>query len=96
MERSITVKILGKDYLLKATSEKHEQFIRKAAASINTIFDSYNEKYSGASSREDILVFMALNICMKNLNYQEQMVALQKEAENLEKEMKGYIENIER
>ena len=95
MERSITVKILGTDYTLKATSEKHEQFIRTAAKNINEIFEAYAGKFD-SRSKEDVLVFMALNVCMTNLNYQEQMAALQKEAENLEREMKGYIEKIER
>ncbi len=95
MGRSITVKILGTEYTLKATSEKQEQFIRTAAKNINEIFEAYAEKFD-SRSKEDVLVFMALNICMTNLHYQEQMMALQNEAENLEREMKGYIEKIER
>ncbi|MBR4134702.1 MAG: cell division protein ZapA, partial [Bacteroidales bacterium] len=41
MEQSITIKIAGKDYPLKATSPEMEQLMRLAADSINQKLAAY-------------------------------------------------------
>ena len=47
------------------------------------------------SDTVDVLIFVALNICMKKLNVEEEMKNLQAEADALEREFAGYLENID-
>ena len=42
-----------------------------------------------------MLIFTAFNVCLKNLTYREEIKKLQKEAEELEKEFKAYLEKID-
>ena len=60
MEQSITIKIAGKDYPLKATSPEMEQLMRLAADSINQKLAAYDAKFPD-KTLVDKLSFVALN-----------------------------------
>ena len=94
MERMIRVKILDKEYQLKATSENEEQLIRVAAESVTNLAKKFSQSFEGGDDR-DVLIFTAFNVCLKNLTYREEIKKLQKEAEELEKEFKAYLEKID-
>ncbi len=92
--RNINVTILSRSFNLKATSERHEQLIRVAVESLNKMAKQYSQNYPD-SDESDILRFLALNVCLKNLNYKEEILRLQSEAETLEREISGYLDNID-
>ena len=94
MVRKISVKILDKEYELKAASENEEQLIRVAADSVTKLAKQFSRQFDGADER-DVLIFTAFNVCLKNLTYREEIKKLQKEAEELEKEFKAYLEKID-
>ena len=92
--RNINVTILARPFNLKATSERHEQLIRVAVESLNKMAKQYSQNYPD-SDESDILRFLALNVCLKNLNYNDEIRRLQSEAETLEMEISGYLDNID-
>ena len=94
MVRKISVKILDKEYELKAASENEEQLIRVAADSVTKLAKQFSRQFDGGDER-DVLIFTAFNVCLKNLTYREEIKKLQKEAEELEKEVKAYLEKID-
>ncbi len=94
VERNINVTILSRQFKLKATSERSEQLIRIAVDGLNNMGRQYAQNYPD-SKEPDILRFIALNVCMKNLNYKEEICRLQSETEALEREISGYLENID-
>ncbi len=94
MIRKINVTILGKQFSLQANSERQERFIRVAAETLNRMAEQYSAKFQ-QSDTVDVLIFVALNICLKKLNCEEEMKNLQAEADALEREFAGYLENID-
>lgn len=94
MARKITVSIRRKSYALMASSEQHERLIRLAADNVDRLIENYAGKFKAQDS-DDILIFTALNVCMQNLNYKEEILKLQQEAEALEREFKGYLDKID-
>ncbi len=92
--RNINITILSRRFNLKATSERHEQIIRIAADSLNRMAEQYSKNYPD-SDESDIMRFVALNVCMKNLNYKDEIRRLQTETETLEREISGYLESID-
>lgn len=92
--RNINVTILNRSFNLKATSERHEQLIRIAVDSLNRMAEQYARNYP-SNDESDILRFIALNVCMKNLNYKDEIRRLQSEAEAVEREISGYLEKAD-
>ena len=62
--------------------------------SLNKMAKQYSQNYPD-SDESDILRFLALNVCLKNLNYKDEIRRLQSEAETLEREISGYLDNID-
>ncbi len=94
IQREISVTILSSSFRLKATSERNEQLIRAAADGLNRMAKQYSQNYPDKDD-SDILRFVALNVCLKNLNYKEEIRTLQSETEALEREISGYLDNID-
>lgn len=94
MTRKINVTILGKQFGLQASSEIQERFVRIAADTLNKMVEQCSAQFQ-QSDTVDVLIFVALNICMKKLNVEEEMKNLQAEADALEREFAGYLENID-
>ena len=94
MTRKINVTILGKQFGLLTSSERQERFVRIAADTLNRMVEQCSAQFQ-QSDTVDLLIFVALNICMKKLNVEEEMKNLQAEADALEREFAGYLENID-
>lgn len=94
MTRKINVTILGKQFGLQTSSERQERFVRIAADTLNKMVEQCSAQFQ-QSDTVDVLIFVALNICMKKLNVEEEMKNLQAEADALEREFAGYLENID-
>ena len=94
MTRKINVTILGKQFGLHTSSERQERFVRIAADTLNRMVEQCSAQFQ-QSDTVDVLIFVALNICMKKLNVEEEMKNLQAEADALEREFAGYLENID-
>ncbi len=94
MTRKINVTILGKQFCLQTSSERQERFVRIAADTLNRMVEQCSAQFQ-QSDTVDVLIFVALNICMKKLNVEEEMKNLQAEADALEREFAGYLENID-
>ena len=94
MTRKINVTILGIQFCLQTSSERQERFVRIAADTLNKMVEQCSTQFQ-QSDTVDVLIFVALNICMKKLNVEEEMKNLQAEADALEREFAGYLENID-
>ena len=94
MTRKINVTILGKQFGPQTSSERQERFVRIAADTLNKMVEQCSAQFQ-QSDTVDVLIFVALNICMKKLNVEEEMKNLQAEADALEREFVGYLENID-
>ena len=95
MAQSITIKIAGKTYNLKAASEEQEQFMRLAAEGINKKLSNFDARYSGAEMI-DKLAFVTLNEAVNRLAYQARLSELEKEIDALKAETGSYLEKIEK
>lgn len=97
MSQSITVKIAGTGYPLKADSPEMEQLIRTAAEAINQKLAAYDAKFPD-KSLSDKLSFVALNEAVGKLSIQKRSAefsaAVSDEAERLGKDLEDYLENI--
>lgn len=93
MEQSITIRIAGKEFPLKANSPREEELIRRSAEAIGKMIAAYQSKYP---TREltDILSFVALNEGINALRLQQQLEAAGAEAEALTKDITTYLEGI--
>ena len=94
-QQSISIKIADRPYSLKVTSPEQEDVIRKAADEVNRKISAYQDRMPGKGMVE-LLSFAALNVCMANINLQEQLKMLAQEEQGLVKELEGYLENIDR
>ena len=65
-----------------------------AAESVTNLAKKFSQSFEGGDDR-DVLIFTALNVCLKNLAYRDEIRNLQREAENLEKEFKAYLDKID-
>lgn len=95
MAQSISIKIAERTYSLKVSSPEQEEVIRKAADDINRKVTLYQEKFPDKGILE-ILSFVALNVCMANLNLQRQMKEMTDAEDGLAKELEGYLDNIDK
>ena len=95
MAQSISIKIAERAYSLKVTSPDQEEVIRKAADDINRKIALYQEKFPDKGIA-DILSFMALNVCMANIQLQNQMKEMVEGEAKLAKELEGYLDNIDK
>lgn len=94
-EQSITIKIAGKDYALKANSAEMEQLMRIAAETINQRLSAYDAKYPD-KTLADKLAFVTLSETVSRLSYQKKLSALGEEAKRLQSETDRYLENIDK
>ena len=95
MAQSINIKIAGRPYNLSATSPEHEEIIRKAADDINRKIDQYQAKFPTKGMNE-IMSFMALNVCMSNILLQRQVDSMKDGEKLLASELERYLENIDK
>ena len=95
MEQSIKIKIADREYPLKVSSSEKEEVIRKAAADLSKKISLYQDKYPNKGMIE-ILSFVALNVSMTNVVLQKQVDSANEEGEGLARELRSYLENIDK
>jgi len=93
-EQSITLKIAGKDYSLKANSPEMEQTMRLAADDVNKLFAHYTDIYQDRAP-EDKLAFVALLETVYKISTQRKAKALSDELQAFEKDVENYLKGIE-
>ncbi len=91
--QSITLKIAGKEYSLKAASPEMERSMRIAADTINQKLAAYDAKFPDKTLL-DKLSFVTLNETIGRLTAQKKYSALESEIEKLQKAADSYLENI--
>ena len=93
MDQSITIKIAGKEYSLKASSPEMERCMRLAAEDINKRLSAYDEKYPD-KSLEDKLAFVTLNETVSKITALGKLNALVNEVAGLTGELEAYLSGI--
>lgn len=93
--QSITLRIAGKEYSLRAASPEMEQLMRLAADDINRMLAKYNEKFPD-KSLEDKLAFVTLNETVSKISYQRKLASLCDEAKALKEDTDSYLKGIEK
>ena len=94
MEQSITLKIAGKEYQLKASSPEMEQYMRIAAENINGKLSVYDSRYPG-KDLFDKLVFVTLNEAFGRLSAQRKLALRDEEEGKLLEQIDSYLGGIE-
>ena len=95
MEQSITIKIAGKDYPLKATSPEMEQLMRLAAETINQKLALYDAKFPD-KTLVDKLSFVALNETISRMSYQKRLSSVSEEAKRMLSQTSAYLDSIDK
>ena len=95
MEQSITIKIAGKDYPLKATSPEMEQLMRLAAETINQKLAAYDAKFPD-KTLVDKLSFVALNETVNRMSAQKRFSSVSDEARALLGSTSAYLDSIDK
>lgn len=95
MAQSITLKIAGKEFSLRAETPENERLMRLAAQEVNQMLESYDSKYPNRSL-EDKLAFVALNETVTKLLAKQQTKRIAAEGDQLEKDLANYLEKIDR
>ena len=95
MEQSITIKIAGKDYPLKATSPEMEQLMRLAADSINQKLAAYDAKFPD-KTLVDKLSFVALNETVSRMSFQKRLSSVSEEAKRMLSQTSSYLDSIDK
>lgn len=93
MEQKITIRIAGKDFVLKATSPEDEELIRLAAIEINKKLAAYQNAFPG-KALPDILSFVALNEAISALTLQRKLDAGAREVKDLSESLESYLSEV--
>ena len=93
MDQSITIKIAGKEYSLKASSPEMERCMRLAAEDINKRLSAYDEKYPD-KRLEDKLAFVTLNETVSKITAMGKLNVLATEVSGLAEELEAYLSGI--
>ena len=95
MDQSITLKIAGKDYPLKAATPEMEQMMRIAAEAIGKRLAQYDAKFP-EKDLVDKLVFVTLNETVNRIAMQRKLAAQEDAEKKLLDEILGYLDSIDR
>ena len=95
MDQSITLKIAGKEYPLKAATPEMEQMMRIAAEAIGKRLAQYDAKFP-EKDLVDKLVFVTLNETVNRIAMQRKLAAQEDAEKKLLDEISGYLDSIDR
>lgn len=95
MDQSITLKIAGREYPLKASSPEMEQLMRLAAESINSKLAVYDSRFPG-KDLVDKFAFVCLNEAVARLSTQRKYALKEEQERQLLEQTKAYLESIEK
>ncbi|MGI6314143.1 MAG: cell division protein ZapA [Candidatus Cryptobacteroides sp.] len=93
--QSITLKIAGKEYSLKAQSPEDEQLMRLAAGDVNSMLSYYNANYPNQEDM-DKLAFVTLTQAMSKIREQRSAAKLASELDALDDKLGAYLAGIEK
>lgn len=93
MEQKITIRIAGKDFVLRASSPEEEELIRLAAIDINKRLAAYQSAFPG-QALPDILSFVALSEGVSALSFQRKLEAAQQESKDLSDTLETYLSEL--
>lgn len=93
MEQKITIRIAGKDFVLKASGPEEEELIRLAAIDINKRLTAYQTAFPG-KALSDILSFVALSEGVAALTFQRKLEAAQQEGKDLSESLETYLSEL--
>ena len=94
MERSITIKITGKEYPLKVATPETEQLMRVAAEAVNKKIALYDAKYPN-TDLVDKLAFVTINEAAARLVAQRKLSKLEADEKSLFELTHSYLDSIE-
>jgi len=92
-DQSITIRIAGSEYPLKASSPEMEQLMRIAAETINKKLSAYDVKFPN-KNLSDKLAFVALNETINRLASQKKLADAGEETKKLQEDLESYLKNI--
>ena len=95
MDQSITLKIAGREYPLKASSPEMEQLMRLAAEDVNRMLARYTEKYPD-KSLEEKLAFVTLQEALFKISAQRKSSAIVDEISALKNDTDAYLAGVEK
>ena len=93
--QSITLKIAGKEYSLKAQSPEDEQLMRLAAGDVNSMLSYYNANYPNQEDM-DKLAFVTLTQAMSKIREHRSAARLASELDALDDKLGAYLAGIEK
>lgn len=94
MDQSITLKIAGKEYPLKASSPEMEQLMRIAADDVNAMLAKFDARFPDRKL-EDKLAFVAIQEAVGKLSAQRKNSRIVEEVSTLHGDLAAYLEGIE-
>lgn len=95
MDQSITLKIAGKEYSLKASSPETEELMRLAAEDVNKMLARYTERFHD-KTLEDKFALVSLQEALFKITAQRKMQALAEEVVAFKKDTDAYLMDIEK
>lgn len=93
MDQKIRIRIADREHELKVKSPEEEERTRKSASMLNRMIESFQRTYT-RKDMVDILSFVALNIGNYNISLLQKIENIEKECNELQKGIEGYLENI--
>ena len=90
MQQSITLKIAGKTFSLKASSPQMEQLMRMAASDVNAMLEKFDIKFPDRTL-EDKLSFVALQMAVSKFSAQQKVESASQEAQQLCQQLAVYL-----
>lgn len=94
MDQSITLRIAGKEYPLKASSPEMEQLMRIAADDVNAMLAKFDARFPDRKL-EDKLAFVAIQEAVGKLSAQRKNTRIVEEVTSLHDDIAAYLEGIE-
>ena len=94
MDQKISIKIAERTFNLSASSPDQEEIIRLAADAINRRLETYTRRNPGKTLVE-LMSMVALNECACRISFQRDIDARMAEAEQLSRDLAGYLGNIQ-
>lgn len=93
MDQSITLKIAGKDFPLKAPTPEMEQIMRLAAEDVNARLAKYTQMYPD-KSLEDKFALVCLNEAINMLSCKKKLGVVSDEVSALKAQTDEYLSKI--
>lgn len=94
MAQRIRIKIDTRYFEFPSESQEEEEMIRKAAKDINEMIGRYQMEFPGKNIL-DILSLVVLNIGKCKVELQDKIERMKLDEYKLQKDIEGYLDNIE-